>query len=234
MGKNHLKRLNSPKIWGLPRKGTKWVTRPSSGPHVLKRSIPLNILLKDFLKISKTTKESKQLLSQGQIKVDNKIRKDIKFPVGLFDTISIEGVKEYYRLLLNNRGKFTLKKITDKEALLKPRKAIRKTIIKGKKTQITFYDGHNVLNLKDNIKLGQTVMFDLSTNKVKEVIDFEKGNTIYITDGRQQGKVGILSNIEDRKGFISPEIEFKVGKEVLKTKKEYALVIGKAKALITI
>ena len=234
MGKSHLKRLNSPKIWGLPRKGTKWVTRPSAGPHALKKSIPLNILLKDFLKIARTTKEVKQILSNGYVKIDNKIRKDIKFPVGLFDTISIENMKKYYRVLLDRKGKFIFKEITDKEVLIKPRKVIKKTIISGNKTQITFYDGYNCLNLKEKIKIDQTAVFDLSTNKIKDVFNFEKGSLIYLTDGKQVGKLGVITEIIERKNFTPVEIEFKIDKDLFKTRKGYALVIGKTKSVVSI
>ena len=48
--KKHLKRLYAPKSWMLGKMGGVNVTRPSCGPHKLRESIPLHVVLKNRLK----------------------------------------------------------------------------------------------------------------------------------------------------------------------------------------
>jgi len=64
----HLSRLAMPKAWKIKRKGIKWVTRPLPGPHSFKLGLPLNVLLRDILKLSKTTKETKSITEYYSIK----------------------------------------------------------------------------------------------------------------------------------------------------------------------
>ena len=96
MGKSHLKRLNAPKSWPISRKRNMWITRPSSGPHKLVESMPLNTILKELLKYPKITKEVKNILNKKEILVDKIPRKDIGFPVGIYDVIEIPKTKEYF------------------------------------------------------------------------------------------------------------------------------------------
>ena len=77
----HQKRLAAPKLLSIPRKKHKWVIKTNSGPHPPDRSIPLLLVLRDMLGITESTRESKYVLTQNEVKVDGKIRKSLKFPV---------------------------------------------------------------------------------------------------------------------------------------------------------
>jgi len=44
--KKHQKRIATPKSWMLGKTGGIYATRPSQGPHKLRESIPIAILLK--------------------------------------------------------------------------------------------------------------------------------------------------------------------------------------------
>jgi len=43
--KKHLKRINTPRSWFLDKISGKWAPRPSTGPHKLRESIPLSVLI---------------------------------------------------------------------------------------------------------------------------------------------------------------------------------------------
>jgi len=43
---------------------------------------------------------------EGLIKVDNKIRRDPKFPLGIMDVVSIEKTGEHFRLLYDVKGRY--------------------------------------------------------------------------------------------------------------------------------
>ena len=83
--KKHLKRIAAPKGWLLSKLGGISTVRPSTGPHKLRESIPLSILLRHRLRFALWAREVKMLINdkEGQVKVDNKVRRDHGFPVGI-------------------------------------------------------------------------------------------------------------------------------------------------------
>ena len=232
MVKNHIKRLAAPKTWPINRKKHIWVTRQSSGTHRIDQSLPMSLVLKEFLSYAKTTKETKQILSSGKIMVDGVVRKEHKFPVGLLDVLNVDG--ESYRVIMNTKGKLVLHPVKGEEANLKLRKIVRKQKVKKGKTQITCFDGYNKIIGKEKYGVSDTVVFDTKKNEVKEHLKFEKGAMVYITSGKQVGVMGTVEEVKPGEGFNPSKIMFKVGKETFETLKDYAFVVGKGKALISL
>jgi len=111
--KKHLKRIITPKSWMIGKLGGVWCHRPSTGPHKLRESIPLSILLRNRLKYAINAREVVNILNdkEGTIKIDHRIRRDIKFPVGCNDVLSIEKTGENFRILYDVKGRFVLKRI---------------------------------------------------------------------------------------------------------------------------
>ena len=89
--RKHQKRLSAPKHWMLSKIGGIWATKSSQGPHKLRESVPLSVILRNKLKLSLTGRESKMIVcaKEGNIAVDGKIRKDHKYPVGFMDVLTI-------------------------------------------------------------------------------------------------------------------------------------------------
>lgn len=230
MGKHHLKRINSPKTWPINRKSTKWVTRPRSGSHPLERTVAINTVIKEFLEKVKTSKEVKVILNKGIVKVDGKIRKDIRFPLCVLDVITIKD--ENYRLLINEKGKLYLHPIKKEDAAIKPRKIIGKKLLKGNKIQINFSDGTNILTTNKGLKVSDTIIY--SDEKEKEHVKLEKGSLIYLLKGKQVGKMGVIKEIREGKGTRPTKVYFQSGKDSFETLKDYAFAIGKTKPLIDI
>ncbi|MBW2977059.1 30S ribosomal protein S4e, partial [Candidatus Woesearchaeota archaeon] len=50
----HLKRNFAPRNWKIKKKGMKFVTKPSPGPHKMNMSLPLNVIMRDILNCAKT------------------------------------------------------------------------------------------------------------------------------------------------------------------------------------
>jgi small subunit ribosomal protein S4e len=119
-GKNmaHLKRLGIPKNWPMPRKGSKFAVRPSSGPHAIMECMPLRVILRDVLGYADNAKESMHILSQGMVLVDKKPRKRSRFPVGLMDVIEIPAAKKYFRMVTGKAG-LVLEKMDESQASFK-------------------------------------------------------------------------------------------------------------------
>ncbi len=72
--RKHLKRLNAPKHWMLSKMDGIWAPRPSQGPHKLRESLPLLLILRNRLKYALTGKESKMICMEKHVAVDGKIR----------------------------------------------------------------------------------------------------------------------------------------------------------------
>jgi small subunit ribosomal protein S4e len=116
--KKHLKRIVAPKSWLLDKMGGIFTTRPSQGPHRLRESLPLAVLLKNRLKYAMNGREVTFILNdkEGGILVDHKVRRDRGFPVGIMDVVQIPKTKENFRMLYDVKGRFVLKPIEDAEA----------------------------------------------------------------------------------------------------------------------
>lgn len=77
-----MKRLNAPKSWMLDKLGGVFAPRPSTGPHKLRESLPLVIILRNRLKYALTQSEVTKIVMQRTIKVDGKVRTDNTYPAG--------------------------------------------------------------------------------------------------------------------------------------------------------
>jgi len=222
----HLSRLAMPKTWKIKRKGRKWVTRPLPGPHSLKVGLPLNVLLRDMLSYAQTAKEVKYVLNNQEILVDGIRRKEPKFIVGLMDVVSIPSIKKQFRILINKKGIIIASEIKQDEIKIKPCKIIGKTAVKTGKLQLNLFDGKNILTEDKSFNTGDTVVIEVPSHKIKEVLRLEKGAVVYLTKGKHIGETGIVDEIKGKK------LIYLSGKDKLETLKGYAFVIGKEKPVI--
>lgn len=228
MGQDHLKRLAAPKTWDTERKGPKFITKPVSGPHNLVLGMPLITLIKEILNFANTAREIKKILNTSSVKIDGKIRRNFRFPVGLFDTIEFANTNEYFRVILNRKGKIDLIKINKAEVAIKPCKVIGKTTVR-KKLQLNLYDGKNILVDNDPYKVGDTVFISLPEQKINKHLKLDKKATIFLTGGKHIGEIG---NVED---IIENKIIYKdQNGNLIETSKNHAFVIGDGKPLITL
>jgi len=60
--KKHMKRIAAPKSWMVSKLGGIWVTRSSQGPHKLRESIPLSIVLRNRLKLALNARDVTSIL----------------------------------------------------------------------------------------------------------------------------------------------------------------------------
>lgn len=66
----------------LDKLGGVYAPRPSTGPHKLRESLPLVVMLRNRLKYALTRDEVTKIVMQRTIKVDGKVRTDINYPAG--------------------------------------------------------------------------------------------------------------------------------------------------------
>ena len=58
--KRHLKRIAAPKKWAIDRKENTFITRSKPGAHTLDLSLPLGVIIRDFIKYTHTLREAKK------------------------------------------------------------------------------------------------------------------------------------------------------------------------------
>jgi len=227
-----LKRLLSPKFWRIPKKEYKWVVSPKPGPHPKFYSIPLQIVVRDILKLADTAKEAITIIRRGEILVDGKPRKDYGYPVGLFDSISIPMAKKYYRVVPSSDG-LTLIEISAKEAGKKICKIKNKTSVKGK-IQLNLSDGKNILVKDKKYKTGDSLLLEVPSLKIVDHISLTSGNMGIVSKGKNSGKFGKIKEIISGTIKEEPQIVCEIDGRKQKILKDMFFVLGKDKPIIEV
>jgi len=229
----HLKRLNAPRALKLHRKERTWTVKSSPGPHPLERSIPLAMVVRDYLGLCDTYREAKRIIANGEVVVDGAKRKNHKFSCGLMDVVSIPKLKKDYRVLFDQRGKLTLVSISSKDAGWKLCRIEDKTIVKGKKIQLNLHDSRNTLVNKDDYITGDVIKLSFKDKKISDVFKFEKGAVSIIIGGSH---IGEIANIQDIDIISSPKpnLAKMKGTSEFSTLQDYVFPIGKTKPVITL
>jgi len=207
--------------------------RPSRGPHKLRECLPLIILLRNRLKYALTRTEVVKILKERNIKVDGRVRTDSTYPSGFMDVISIEKTGENFRLLYDTKGRFILQRISGEEAKFKLCKVTSLTTTRGGIPFLGTSDGKTVRYPDPIIKIGDSVKFDLESNKITDFIRFETGNVVMITGGRNLGRIGVITSRDKHPGsFDIVHVKDAIGNEFA-TRIQNVFVIGKSEGKTT-
>lgn len=240
-GKKHLKALVAPRFWPILRKEYTWAVKPSPGPHPVERCFPLLIIVRDILKYAKTAREARKLIAEGHFKVDGRVRKNYKYPVGLMDVIEIVDTGETYRVVPVPVKVLGLIEIDKEEAKYKLSRIENKTTVKGGHIQLNLHDGRNVLirvsdpknPVEDIYKTLGTLQISIPEQQILNYIPLEEGALVIISGGRNVGRVGKVVSI--RKGIRRHRsivtLEDKHGNK-FQTSLTYVFPIGKEEPLI--
>jgi len=222
----HQKRLSVPKSWKVGKKGNKWISTTRPGPHSQARSLPLGIIIRDILKLVDNSREGKRILSEGKVLVDGIPRKDLRFPVGLFDVITLPLVNEAYRMLQDEKGRLTLHKLNETK-VNKLCRIDNKTTVKGGKVQLNLNDGTNIIG-SNEYGTKDSLILSIPDKQVVKHLKFEVGNLAMVIGGQHSGETGKIMEIREVKSsrhntvMISGETDFE-------TIEDYVVVIGKDK-----
>lgn len=60
--------------------------RPSTGPHKMRESLPLSLILRNRLKYALTRRETMMIVMRRHVEVDKKVRTDLNYPAGFMGT----------------------------------------------------------------------------------------------------------------------------------------------------
>ncbi|MEM0351182.1 MAG: 30S ribosomal protein S4e [Archaeoglobaceae archaeon] len=219
----HQKRLSAPKTYKISRKAGKWVVKPSPGPHN-KEAIPLALVIRDLLQYADTLREARRIIASGEIMVDGVIRRDYKFPVGLFDVITIPKLNKNYRVVFDEKGRYILREIEDYDR--KIYKIVNKTVVKGGRIQLNLFDGTNILGTNE-YKTKDSVLLKIPEKQVIDHLKFEEGALIMIIGGTHAGEIGRVKSYKIVKGSGANLVTVETGLGEITTIEDYIFVIGK-------
>jgi len=228
-GKAHLKRVAAPRSWPITRKTSKWVAKPSPGPHSEEHGMPLVVVLRDLIKVADKSREIKQILHEGKVLVDGRIRKDHRFPVGLFDVITIPEINGSYRVMIGQDAKFKLVPVAD--ASKKLLKIINKTKVTGGKIQLNFHDGTTMLASND-YHTKDSIVLKVPEKTIDQHFTYEVGSTVLIIGGKHAGTVGKIKTIRIIKSTTPNRITISAPTGDFDTVERYVVVVGKDSAAI--
>jgi small subunit ribosomal protein S4e len=219
----HMKRLTAPRSWKVTRKTSKWIVRPSPGPHPIEEALPLAVILRDMLHHCDTYQEARQIIGGRNILADGRIVTDPKFPLGLMDILSIPKTKEHFRILKDRRGKMVLQRIGAEEAKWKLVRIENKKVIPGGKTQLNLHDGRNILIEKNEYKTGDVLKIELPGQKIMASFPEAAGSLALLTGGHHVGELATIAGFEEKKNPMPNLVKFKEG---FYTIRPYVFTIG--------
>jgi small subunit ribosomal protein S4e len=201
-GRNKMKRLAAPRSWDIPRKANRFVFKPLPGPHPIAASYPLGVVVRDLASMANLSRELKFMMRTGRVKVDGKERRTPKYPVGLFNVVSVplEGVD--FRLVPSAKG-LALAKVTSDEARTKLCSVRTKTKVRGGHIQYGLHDGRSMVDDKLDLSPGDAVLIEVPSQKVLGQTRLAKGSLGLILTGDRAGQMGKIAEV--KQGTISRE-----------------------------
>lgn len=226
--RRHLKRFGASTALRLPRKKAVWTVKPVPGPHPADESIPLRLVVRDYLGLTHTARETDRILAEANILVDGRVRRDPKFGVGLMDVVQIPTTNQNYRVLLDTRGRLTLHEIPKDEVSFKLCKVLHKSTAPDKRIQLGFHDGKTLVGGYGEFRPFDVAKLALPDFKIITRLAFERGALALVTGGKNVGKMGKIVEIRpDLVTLTSDGMSFRAPKK-------YVFVVGMEKPLISL
>jgi small subunit ribosomal protein S4e len=136
----------------------------------------------------------------ANIKIDNRTRRNPRFPLGFMDVVTIDKTGENFRILYDIKGRFQPHRIDANEASFKLCKVKRKCLGKNKIPYIVTHDGRTIRFPHPDIKKNDSIRLNLETGEIDSVVKFENGASVFVQGGNNIGRVGILQHVEHHPG----------------------------------
>lgn len=238
----------------LNKMGGIWAPRPSTGPHKLRECLPVSLILRNRLKYALNRREAQMIVMRRNVKIDGKVRTDLNYPAGFMDVVSIDKTNEHFRLLYDTKGRFALVAEKPDAAQFKLLRVVRtgnankctagknplREADKGTSNALaaipTLYthDGRTIRYPNPEIKVNDVIKFNLVTQEIMSFVKFNLGCVAMITKGSNQGRVGVILNIEKHPGgFHIVHLKDKRGK-AFATRQENVFLLGAESSEVTL
>jgi len=226
---SHVKTLASSKALKIPKKERVWTMKTAPGPHEANWSIPIGVLLRDYLKLAENRKEVRHILHNKGVLLDGKVVSDEKLGAGLLDVVSMPTADKYYRIMVDNNARLIPVEIDKKKAGSKMCKVTNKTMLSGGKLQLNLYDGKNILvSAKDAKKysVGGSVELSLPDLKIGGFTELAVDKVGLVAKGRHSGAIGKITKITKSELNLQSLTTIDVNGEKLMTNTDYIFIVG--------
>ncbi len=236
MGK-HQKRIAVPRSWRIERKTAYWTVKPRPGPHPENRSVPLLLLVRNMLNLVDNSKETKRILNEGNVMVNGIVRKDHKFPVGIFDILSLPHIKANYMVLLDKKWKLSLMKVTEEATSKKLCRVNGKRMLKEGRTQLNLHDCRNILpgeEFAGKIKTHDSLTISLPDSEILQHFAYKEGSKVTVMGGKHSAQTGEIEEIKVVRSSEPNIVKIKPPKseESFEAIDDYVFVVGEEKVEI--
>jgi small subunit ribosomal protein S4e len=194
--------------------------------------------VRDLLQLTKTFNETEAVLARGAVRVDGKVCKDSKRPIGLMDVVEVPEVNVRTRALPVRRHLLRLQRISQKETNVKLCKIEGKSSVAKGNIQLHLHDGRTILlSVKDpkaapkeNYRCGDSLLISVPDQAIRNHVPLKEGVTAIITGGIDTSFMGKLTRIDSATGLCA--IEGAEGKTIL-TALHYVFPLGEDKPLVS-
>lgn len=213
----------------MHKMGGNFAVRPGSGPHKLRQSIPVQVFLRDKIKVAMNGREANAILHQkeGLVQVDKRVKRDTKYPIGLMDVVEVPKMNGAWRCLYDNKGRFAFVKLKKAEAAFKLCRVQQKDMGANKIAYIVTHDGRTIRFADPSIAIHDTVKWDLEKKQITDHYSFEIGNVAFISDGSNKGRVGVITHVSQLDGNHDIITLKDARNHTFTTRIGYVFVIGK-------
>jgi small subunit ribosomal protein S4e len=234
-GSNKNKRASLPKTRQVLRKKHTWAIRPIPGPHGKKMALPLGEIIRDKLGLAGNRQETKTILGTKNVWVDEKVRTDSRFPVGLFDIVRFGTENKRYRVVFDSKERLQLREMDSKEKAVKVCRIVAKKILGKDSVQLTTHDGRTFIEKeKTGLRAGDSLVIELPSQKILETIALEKGKTGYIFSGIHAGSSGKIVSLSEGTMRKDALVEMQTAAETVQALRGNIIVIGNKEPAIEV
>jgi small subunit ribosomal protein S4e len=172
------------------------------------------------------SREGKRILSEGKVLVDGTPRKDIRFPVGLFDVITLPLTNESYRMVQDEKGRLVLHKLNETN-VNKLCRIDNKVTLTGGKVQLNLSDGTNIMG-SNEYRTKDSLILSVPDKEVIKHLQFKVGNLAMVVGGQHSGEIGKIKEIREVKSSRHNTVTIS-GEKEFETIENYVIVIGEDK-----
>ena len=225
-GRTTVKRQLAPVFWDIHRKQGRFIVRTHPGTHAKKYAYSIGVILRDVLKVTKNMHEAKKIVNAGKVKIDNIIRYNVNFAVGLMDTIElVSSQQKVYRLVPSKSLLLSPIEISDDEKTLKLLKIKNKSIIKGNKIQYGFHDGKTVIS-EAIYSVGDTCLVKVPELEIIETLKLQSDCLAILTRGDNAGSIGKIQEIKEGTFSLPKRVIISVDSKLLEIPIDMIMVIS--------
>ena len=151
------------------------------------------------------------------------------------DVISIPKMNVSYRVLYDHKGRFVFVKLKEKEAQWKLCRIQKKAVGANKVVYLVTHDGRTLRFADPSIEVNDTIKFNLKTNEVMESFKMKTGNVVFVMNGNNRGRVGVVQHINKFAGNNDLITIRDSEGHTFTTRVAYVIVVGKgSKPVITL